>query len=101
MVPKMRFYHMVVSIIMGIRMYAIWFAIYHQYTPVLLASIYHTTGSCGDGSKILITQSSEVNCEVLHFAHGWQRKVTSPRCFPWTPEPQVMEDECDWRPRES
>ena len=23
----------------------IWFAIYHQYTPVMLASIYHTTGS--------------------------------------------------------
>jgi hypothetical protein len=30
-----------------------------------------------DSSKILVTQSSEVNCEVLHFAHGWQRKVTS------------------------
>lgn len=30
-----------------------------------------------DFSKILVTQSSEVNCEVLHFAHGWQRKVTS------------------------
>ena len=28
-------------------MYAIYGNIYHQYTPVLLASIYHTTGSDG------------------------------------------------------
>ena len=35
-----------------IRMYAIYGNIYHQYTPVMLASIYHTTGSVmGNGAQ--------------------------------------------------
>ena len=30
----------------------IWFAIYHQYTPVMLASIYHTYGSVMGDNKM-------------------------------------------------
>ena len=54
----------------------IWFAIYHQYTPIMLASIYHTYGSYGYIKPHIYVVFSHINQPFLGYPHVW----TPPSC---------------------